>query len=279
MITTSNEWTNIVSDKELVAAKKLRNKSFVISKERSLALSELREEGWELHREYKDPKFVGVKKEKPFDERFEDKVWMLFANMGFTEMNRDRNFQLIYDNNPNCTQQIDVFAADDEGFEFDIPIFLTYTNYDGYPYTGMTLGIGFGVKYTIVPRFFAPGINISIAGHPMTAIKVLGFFADDESTDASSGTNNSNWASDYPARGDYTFRIYNDFSLTGVILRPFFGGMWLTFNNEEGFSDSTKKWIVGTELIIPSSYIGLEVARILFPEGTPATRYSFKLHF
>ena len=54
-----------------------------------MALAELEEEGWEYVKDYANPKFVKVRKEKNFDEQFEDKVWLLFANMGFTHMNSD----------------------------------------------------------------------------------------------------------------------------------------------------------------------------------------------
>lgn len=112
---SKSTWDKLVSGKELASTKTLRNKSFVVKKERAVALGELQEEGWELLREYKDPKYISVKKDKPYDECFEDKVWMLFAQMGFIELNRDRNFILSYDDASNTfTQQIDVFAVDEE---------------------------------------------------------------------------------------------------------------------------------------------------------------------
>lgn len=109
------QWDKIVSGKELLNAKNERSKTYISKKERRIALSELIEEGWAEFKSYKDPKFVGVKRDKPFDEIFEDKVWMLFANLGFTDMNCDRTFRMQYDyQNADITQQIDVFAADDE---------------------------------------------------------------------------------------------------------------------------------------------------------------------
>ena len=114
MITKTN-WDKIVSGSELLNAIKLRKKQFVEKKERRIALPELQEEGWEEYKQYKDPKYVGVRMKKPFYEVFEDTVWLIFAKMGFHYMNSDRNFGMTYDfQNPNHTQQIDVFAADDE---------------------------------------------------------------------------------------------------------------------------------------------------------------------
>jgi len=108
-------WEKIVSDKELSSAKRLRSKTFITKRERKIAIQELNEEGWFEYRTYADPRTVGVKKDKPYDELFEDKVWLLFANLGFTNMNVDRSFKMQYDfQNPDITQQIDIFAADDE---------------------------------------------------------------------------------------------------------------------------------------------------------------------
>ena len=58
------QWDKIVSKKELASTKALRNKTFIIRKERKIALPDLIEEGWTEFRQYKDPRFVGVKKDK-----------------------------------------------------------------------------------------------------------------------------------------------------------------------------------------------------------------------
>lgn len=108
-------WENIVSGKELITAKNKRKNLYIEARERKVALEELEEEGWEYVKDYADPKYIKVRKEKPFFERFEDQIWLLFFQMGFKHLNRDANFKMNYDfNNPDFTQQIDVFAADDE---------------------------------------------------------------------------------------------------------------------------------------------------------------------
>lgn len=114
-MSSKTNWDKIVSGDALKKISALRSKTFIFAKERRIALPELIEEGWEEFRTYADSKFVGVKKEKSFDEQFEDKVWTLFSKMGFIYMNQDRDFVMSYDfQNPDHTQQIDVFAADDE---------------------------------------------------------------------------------------------------------------------------------------------------------------------
>lgn len=83
---TKTKWDSIVSGDTLSKAKALRSKTFIEAKERRVALPELMEEGWEESKSYKNNKFVGVKKYKKFDELFEDRIWCLFARLGFTHM-------------------------------------------------------------------------------------------------------------------------------------------------------------------------------------------------
>lgn len=108
-------WDKIVDGQDLVKVRGARIKSYIFSKERRGALNDLIEEGWEYVKDYADNKFICVRKRKPDDELFEDKVWSLFARMGFSSMNADRHFVMSYDShNASGTQQIDVFAADEE---------------------------------------------------------------------------------------------------------------------------------------------------------------------
>ena len=79
----------------------------------SPALKEKLSQGWEIKAELKTT--TKIVKLKPHDVAFEDKVWTLFALLGFKLMNKDRHFHIPYDkNNSKQTQQIDVFAKDDE---------------------------------------------------------------------------------------------------------------------------------------------------------------------
>ena len=47
-----------------------------------------------------------MKKIKAFDEIFENDVWMLFYNLGFKMMNKDRSFSIPYNKEENLTKQI-----------------------------------------------------------------------------------------------------------------------------------------------------------------------------
>ena len=87
-------------------ARQRRNKYHEITVPKSDVDSYL-EGGWEEKRPYK--RSVRLRKAKPVDELLEDEVWLLFKNMGFTEMNKDRDFRIQAG---SIKKQIDVFASD-----------------------------------------------------------------------------------------------------------------------------------------------------------------------
>jgi DNA sulfur modification protein DndB len=69
-------------------------------------------DGWVLDKRNK--KSARMHKPKPHDVRFEDRVWAAFAKLQFASLNRDRTFEICYGKNPDESQHIDVFAADEE---------------------------------------------------------------------------------------------------------------------------------------------------------------------
>ena len=73
--------------------------------------SEYEEDGWVLDRKLKLK--LKMRRPKSHDLAFEDRVWAAMAKLSFVALNKDRNFRLPYGAQPNETQQIDVFAADD----------------------------------------------------------------------------------------------------------------------------------------------------------------------
>jgi DNA sulfur modification protein DndB len=75
-------------------------------------VEEYEQDGWVVDKELKTR--TRMRREKPHDVAFEDKVWAAFARLQFTHLNRDRAFKLQYGTATNQTQQVDVFAADDE---------------------------------------------------------------------------------------------------------------------------------------------------------------------
>ena len=111
-----NIFSKLITEKDISKELRIRKKAFVnktIQNKNIAEYDELIESGWELEKEFKTSK--RLKKNKNHDVLFEDKVWVLFASLGFRLLNKDRKLELPYDKSDNkLTQQIDVFAKDDE---------------------------------------------------------------------------------------------------------------------------------------------------------------------
>ena len=111
-----NIFNKLISEKDISKELRLRKKSIInqtVPNKNIAEYDDLIEDGWELEKEFKTSK--RLKKDKRHDVLFEDKVWSLFASLGFKLLNKDRNLELPYDKNDSKqTQQIDVFAKDDE---------------------------------------------------------------------------------------------------------------------------------------------------------------------
>lgn len=110
-----SNWEALASGSELEKAKRNRRKGYIDEKHLRATLSDLEAQGWELQSEYKDQRYVKVRKPKRFDVCFENRVWMMLYSMGYTTMNVDRNFAISYGKkDESLTKQIDVFAFDGE---------------------------------------------------------------------------------------------------------------------------------------------------------------------
>jgi len=97
----------LIEDEELEKTAKQRQKKYreVTTPERNK--DSYLSKGWGLKKKYK--RSVKLYKKKEVDELLEDEVWLLFKNMGFTEMNKNRNFKIQVG---PIEKQIDVFAKD-----------------------------------------------------------------------------------------------------------------------------------------------------------------------
>ncbi|WP_196889932.1 DGQHR domain-containing protein [Aureivirga sp. CE67] len=106
----------LISDKDLEKNLRLRKKTFINKSILNKNIDEynnLIKDGWELDKKFKNSK--RLKKEKEKVVLFKDKVWCLFASLGFQTMNIDSEFKLNYSkNDENLSKKIDVFAKDDE---------------------------------------------------------------------------------------------------------------------------------------------------------------------
>ncbi len=109
------DWTQMVSGKQLASVKIMRKKTFISKKIASVDLPNYIDAGWEKSKNYKNPKFVGITKEKTISEQFEDRVWTLLSDMGFTELNSSKDFFMSYDfHDDDLRERISVLAVDEE---------------------------------------------------------------------------------------------------------------------------------------------------------------------
>ena len=108
-------WELMVSGKALTSEKNARKKLFVSERIATKELVSYVDNGWEKSKDFKNPKYVGVTKEKPVQEQFEDAVWVLLANMGFLELNSGRTFSIAYDfHDDELSVPVSVMAVDEE---------------------------------------------------------------------------------------------------------------------------------------------------------------------
>ena len=110
-----SNWEKLVSGDELKKAKRERKRTYIDERHPVQDRLELEQEGLEYLQTYKSGKEVKMRRQKPFDVRFENRVWLMFADMGFGTMNADDKFVISYgEKNDDLTKQIDVFATDGE---------------------------------------------------------------------------------------------------------------------------------------------------------------------
>ncbi|MDM7888517.1 DGQHR domain-containing protein [Curtobacterium sp. RHCJP20] len=75
-------------------------------------VEELQSEGWFVDRQM--IKSVRMRRPKAHDVAFEDRVWAMFARLGFEQLNKGRDFRLVWGESDNESRQVDVFAMDAE---------------------------------------------------------------------------------------------------------------------------------------------------------------------
>ena len=93
----------------------LKKSAYFVKTIKKIEVDKYEDEGWELVPS-KLKKSERIQKKKPHNIAFEDRVWALFAKMGFDFINSDSNYKLEY--KPNLTKQIDVLAASPEAIIF-----------------------------------------------------------------------------------------------------------------------------------------------------------------
>ena len=103
---------HLLSVTKIPAETRRRLSPYLVEDIRKNQLAGHEADGWVVDRELKYK--LKMRKEKAHDIAFEDRVWATLAHLQFPRLNSGRSFRLRYGAAENKTQQVDVFAADDE---------------------------------------------------------------------------------------------------------------------------------------------------------------------
>jgi DNA sulfur modification protein DndB len=102
----------LIVEKSIPAEIRKRLSPYVFETISPLLQEEYESKNWSFERELK--RSVVMRRVKPHDVAFEDRVWATMAKLNFPILNRGRLFKLPYGKGPGDRKQLDVFAADDE---------------------------------------------------------------------------------------------------------------------------------------------------------------------
>ena len=159
------------------------------------------------------------------------------------------------------------------------------TNYE-WPFAGTTFGLGVAYNYELVSGFLAPGLSLSADVHPKTFARIakyLGvgilnhiFNTDLSSDDDDDDDDDDEPGEDYPWRGNFVIKVFNDLNFKGLVLRPFFGWIILSYSYH-GLSASAFSWITGAEAILFDTGLGIEFAYL--PATSSSNRRAGKTWF
>lgn len=97
------------NERDLKRAASKRKKEYIEESIQHEQVEIYKGKGWEVVGKNKTK--TRMRKKKPRDELFEDRLWMIFYNLGFFHMNRDRDVKLQIEPYP---KKIDVLAKDED---------------------------------------------------------------------------------------------------------------------------------------------------------------------
>ena len=104
---------NLIGPDKIKRVLRAKKSPYIYKTIKKNRLKEHEEEGWEIDRPTVHS--YRVKKKKPHNQFFEDRIWCLLAKLDFDHMNKDRNFKIPHSSHPEISpKQIDVFAGNRE---------------------------------------------------------------------------------------------------------------------------------------------------------------------
>lgn len=88
-MTALTDWSKLLDEAEIKNALRERKKDY---EEKTIFRSALHDEaeegGWSLYKDTKNPKKIKVRRQKSPHVNFENRLWVLFASMGFGNLDR-----------------------------------------------------------------------------------------------------------------------------------------------------------------------------------------------
>ena len=103
----------LIRELEISRELRIRRSQYVFVTIPKACISEYEDAGWTIAK--KNKKSCRMRKPKAHDVLLEDRTWVMLSKLGWTWMNKDRNFRLRHaKNEKDKGKQIDVFATDDE---------------------------------------------------------------------------------------------------------------------------------------------------------------------
>ena len=103
----------LIRELEISRELRIRRSQYVFVTIPKACISEYEDAGWTIAK--KNKKSCRMRKPKAHDVLLEDRTWVMLSKLGWTWMNKDRNFRLRHaKSEEDKGKQIDVFAADDE---------------------------------------------------------------------------------------------------------------------------------------------------------------------
>jgi len=106
------EMKGLISGQELRTVSRIKRTNWITESIFPELIDRYINNGWSIDKKFKTR--CRMKKHKSHDILFEDRVWTLLYDMGFSTLNKDRSFRIPLDDKNELDHQIDVIAADDE---------------------------------------------------------------------------------------------------------------------------------------------------------------------
>ena len=115
-LSAGEEWLGplLTEPKKTRKESQKRKKPFLIKTIKEAEVQEYLDNGWEIDKKQKLK--VRVRFPRGVDEKLENRTWLLFYQMGYSDLNEGRNFKIKVERKGvgSLEKQVDVFAKDDE---------------------------------------------------------------------------------------------------------------------------------------------------------------------